>query len=70
MHEETTAVVSQYQVYLAGAIFLLTYAVIVSEKTHRTLAALMGGTINITKANAAFFLRDDERFAKLQTLYR
>lgn len=29
--------------YLAGSIFLLTYAVIISEKIHRTVAALLGG---------------------------
>ena len=43
MPEETTEVISQYQVYLAGIIFLITYAIIVSDKIHRTIAALLGG---------------------------
>jgi len=30
-------------IWLAGSIFLLTYALIVSEKTHRTISALLGG---------------------------
>lgn len=38
---ETGAVA--WQVYLAGGIFLLTYAIIVTEKVHRTVAALLGG---------------------------
>ena len=29
--------------WLAGSIFLLTYAFIVSEKIHRTISALLGG---------------------------
>src|SRR5210317_1774110 len=29
--------------WLAGSIFLLTYALIVSEKIHRTISALLGG---------------------------
>ncbi len=33
--------------WLAGAIFLLTYALIVSEKIHRTISALMGGIVMI-----------------------
>jgi Na+/H+ antiporter NhaD/arsenite permease-like protein len=35
------------QVVLAGVIFLITYAVIVSERIHRTLAALAGGMLMI-----------------------
>ncbi len=31
------------QIWLAGSIFLLTYALIVSEKIHRTISALLGG---------------------------
>jgi len=30
-------------VWLAGGIFLLTYALIVSERVHRTISALLGG---------------------------
>ncbi|NPA91901.1 MAG: ArsB/NhaD family transporter [Chloroflexi bacterium] len=33
--------------WLAGAIFLFTYAIIVSERLHRTTAALMGGLLMI-----------------------
>lgn len=35
------------QVYLAGMIFTATYLVIVSERIHRTLAALMGGMLMV-----------------------
>ena len=35
------------QVYLAGLIFTATYLVIVSERIHRTLAALMGGMLMV-----------------------
>lgn len=35
------------QVWLAAAIFLLTYAVIVSERIHRTVAALTGGILMV-----------------------
>jgi len=45
--EAAVKAVAAYQVYLAGAIFLFTYAVIVSEKMHRTIAALMGGLLMI-----------------------
>ena len=45
--EAAVEAVATYQVYLAGAIFLLTYAVIVSEKMHRTIAALLGGLLMI-----------------------
>ncbi|MDH5506711.1 MAG: ArsB/NhaD family transporter [Anaerolineae bacterium] len=31
------------QIWLAGSIFLLTYALIVSERIHRTISALLGG---------------------------
>ena len=34
-------------VWLAGGIFLLTYALIVSERVHRTISALMGGVAMI-----------------------
>ena len=36
-----------YETIIAGIIFLLTYAVIVSERIHRTVAALMGGLLMI-----------------------
>ena len=45
--EAAAEAVAVYQVYLAGVIFLLTYAVIVSEKMHRTIAALLGGLLMI-----------------------
>jgi Na+/H+ antiporter NhaD/arsenite permease-like protein len=45
MASETGA--TTFQVYLAGGIFLLTYAIIVSEKIHRTIAALAGGFLMI-----------------------
>ena len=35
------------QVWLAGGIFLFTYALIVSERVHRTIAALLGGVAMI-----------------------
>ncbi len=35
------------ETFLAGAIFLITYAIIVSEKIHRTIAALVGGFLMI-----------------------
>ncbi|HHW42370.1 MAG TPA: hypothetical protein GXX25_00910, partial [Desulfotomaculum sp.] len=35
----------QTQVIFATAIFLITYAVIVSEKIHRTVAALVGAAL-------------------------
>ncbi len=41
------AVVSSNQALIAGIIFLATYAVIVSEKVHRTVAALIGGFLMI-----------------------
>ena len=36
-----------YEVTVAGLIFLLTYAIIVSERVHRTVAALLGGLLMI-----------------------
>ena len=47
MHETTLEVASQGQAFLAGAIFLITYALIVSERVHRTIAALLGGFVMI-----------------------
>ncbi len=41
------AAASSNQVLIAGLIFVLTYAVIVSEKVHRTVAALIGGFLMI-----------------------
>ena len=35
------------EVFLAGGIFVITYAVIVSERVDRTVAALMGGFLMI-----------------------
>jgi len=35
------------QIWLAGSIFLLTYALIVSERIHRTISALLGGVAMI-----------------------
>ncbi|MQL54056.1 hypothetical protein GFC01_17735, partial [Desulfofundulus thermobenzoicus] len=35
----------QAQIIFATAIFLITYAVIVSEKIHRTVAALVGAAL-------------------------
>ncbi len=35
------------ETFLAGGIFLLTYAIIVSERIHRTIAALLGGFLMI-----------------------
>ncbi len=42
-----TQPVSEIYTYLAGGIFLLTYVVIVSERIHRTVAALIGGFLMI-----------------------
>ena len=36
---------AQYQVYLAVAVFLVTYSIIISEKLHRTVAAFVGAAI-------------------------
>jgi Na+/H+ antiporter NhaD/arsenite permease-like protein len=33
------------QVWIAGAVFLLTYALIISERVHRTVSALLGGVV-------------------------
>ncbi|PKM82196.1 MAG: hypothetical protein CVU89_06015 [Firmicutes bacterium HGW-Firmicutes-14] len=38
---------SQIQAYIAVVVFLLTYALIISEKIHRTVVALMGGLLLI-----------------------
>lgn len=35
------------ETYMAGGIFVLTYAIIVSERVHRTIAALLGGFLMI-----------------------
>ena len=35
------------ETFIAGGIFLLTYAIIVSERIHRTIAALLGGFLMI-----------------------
>jgi Na+/H+ antiporter NhaD/arsenite permease-like protein len=43
MHETTVETVNQGQAILATAIFLITYAIIVSDKIHRMIAALLGG---------------------------
>ena len=36
-----------WQVYCAGIIFIIVYAIIISEKVHRTITALLGATIMI-----------------------
>lgn len=41
------AAASSNQVLIAGLVFVVTYAVIVSEKVHRTVAALIGGFLMI-----------------------
>jgi Na+/H+ antiporter NhaD/arsenite permease-like protein len=48
--------------WLAGSIFLLTYAFIVSEKIHRTISALLGGLAMIL-----FVLPQEQAF---QGMYR
>jgi Na+/H+ antiporter NhaD/arsenite permease-like protein len=40
-----TVLVEQYQVIIATSVFLITYIVIVSEKVHRTVAALVGAAL-------------------------
>jgi len=45
--EHATSAASSNQAIIAGIIFLLTYAVIVSEKVHRTVAALIGGFLMV-----------------------
>ena len=49
------------QTLLAGAIFLFTYAIIVSERLHRTTAALMGGMLMILLG----ILPQEEAFAAI-----
>ena len=46
MHE-TAEAASQSQAIIAAIIFVVTYALIVSEKVHRTIAALLGGLLMI-----------------------
>ena len=46
MHE-TAEAASQSQAIIAAIIFVATYALIVSEKIHRTIAALLGGLLMI-----------------------
>lgn len=45
--EHAAATASGNQALIAGTIFVITYAVIVSEKVHRTVAALIGGFLMI-----------------------
>ncbi len=45
--ENAAATASGNQALIAGIIFVITYAVIVSEKVHRTVAALIGGFLMI-----------------------
>lgn len=45
------------QIWLAGSIFLITYAFIVSERIHRTISALLGGLAMIL-----FILPQDQAF--------
>ena len=47
MHETTVETASQYQAIIAAIIFVATYALIVTEKVHRTIAALIGGMLMI-----------------------
>ena len=49
------------QTLLAGAIFLFTYAIIVSERLHRTTAALMGGMLMVLLG----ILPQEEAFAAI-----
>ncbi len=45
--EHTAVEASSNQALIAGIIFLITYAIIVSEKVHRTVAALLGGFLMV-----------------------
>ena len=45
--EHAASTASSNQALIAGIIFVLTYAVIVSEKVHRTVAALIGGFLMV-----------------------
>ncbi len=45
--EHAAATASGNQALIAGTIFVITYAIIVSEKVHRTVAALIGGFLMI-----------------------
>lgn len=45
MHEATVHSVSPALQYLAGALFIIAYAVIASEKIHKTKVALVGATL-------------------------
>jgi Na+/H+ antiporter NhaD/arsenite permease-like protein len=47
MHETTVEAAGQSQAIIAAIIFVVTYALIVSEKVHRTIAALLGGLLMI-----------------------
>jgi Na+/H+ antiporter NhaD/arsenite permease-like protein len=45
MFNGVNALIEQYQVIIATSVFLITYVVIVSEKIHRTVAALVGAAL-------------------------
>lgn len=47
MHETVTTEVSNFQYYLAIAIFLVTYAFIITEKINRAIVALLGAALMI-----------------------
>lgn len=47
MHETTTAEISNLQYYAAIAIFLVTYAIIISEKINRAVIAMLGAALMI-----------------------
>jgi Na+/H+ antiporter NhaD/arsenite permease-like protein len=47
MLETPLETANQGQAFLAGVVFLITYALIVSELVHRTIAALLGGFVVI-----------------------
>lgn len=45
MFNGVNVLIEQYQVIIATSVFLITYVVIVSEKIHRTVAALVGAAL-------------------------
>lgn len=47
MHHTATAEISNFQYYFAIAVFLITYAIIISEKINRAVIALLGAAVMI-----------------------
>lgn len=47
MMSHSAADVSQFQYYLAIAVFLATYAIIISEKVNRAVIALLGAALMV-----------------------